>query len=823
MNVQIGDVIFGIRIAEGDVTRAVRTLFHGFDLRVEHIARQIAAFPEHDVAFVPAEIAVVEHDDLTRIQMGIAGHNQTAGNDRALGVVIPEHVIDGNLGSGGRFRGRFRLGHGGVIGHVVPEDIGQPLREFDNSGFLAEDAYRQRVNVFRLIGKLHAVLRGQGEGEAGGEARFAVDFRAVFGFAHSDFGRLAAGAGLHAEVCKRFIRAHALGQNQADGGASVGKLDGGGGVVLLLHDLLIGGKIGVERHALFDGVGVAEARGALLVHAPAAEGIALLVGVELLHRLGQQIFAFGEGQRLQLEAAEGFEGDDNRVRRIDEAGVERHLTVHGRQTGGGGGVVRVLIPGGEDLALKGGGRRVEVHHAAGRDFLGFNGRALGDEGHQPLGQHKVHLLAGLQLDDLGVGAGHFKSDFGLVYDGGGGADGQGADGFLHANHAQRAAALDDDFIGALYDDLGERGIRVQMEVDHARLRFFVRFGFLVRLLLFPDHCVVDVHAGDIALVQIHAAHGVQGERVGLDPDQGQVLRLRDCDALRLHRVDGEIIAEDGDVAQILRARQRVDGILRIDRGRECELHPLNVRLGRDCGGGINLRRFLGQIAVFREDGQVDAVVLEAQIRDAIRIRGEIRVRRVLDDEAQHAGDLPSDLRPGAFPFEGVRIAARRLRTVDRFGQARDAAGGEDGDHQNRREEFSHQSLHFRPPDFNGRWCRSFACRIGFLRRCPVAHSFVIADADDVPWVFLDQIGAGTAIVIVSRRVGTADVYGVLPRPAARGIPGFLLEGWELSDENLRALVVIVRHGEPVSVYPKGFAFFRFHQTASFAIIWNYST
>ena len=700
VNVQIGEVILGIGVAEGDVARAVRSRFHGVNLRVEHIARQIAALPVHDVVFVPAEIAVVEHDDLTRLQIDVAGQNQAAGNDRALGVIVSQHVIDGNLGSGGRFRGRFRLGHGGVIGHVVPQDVGQPLRELDNSGFLAEDAHRQRVDVFRLIGKLHAVLRGQGEGEAGGEARFAVDFRAVFGFAHGDFGGFAASTGLHAEVCKRFIRTHALGQNQADGGTSVGKLNGGGGVVLLLLDLLIGGEIGIERHALFDGVGVAEARGAFLIHAPAAEGIALLVGVELLYRLGQQVFAFGKGQRLQLKASEGFEGNDNRVRFIDEAGVERHLTIHGRQTGRGGGVVRVLIPGGKDLALARGGRRIEVHHAAGRDFLGRDSRALGDEGHQPLGQHKVHLLAGLQLDDLGVGAGHFKSDFGLIDDGGGGAHGQGADGFLHANHAQRAAALDDDFIGLLYDNFGKGGIRIHMEVDQTglsrflRLRRFICLRRFVGLLRFPNRGIADMYAGNFALVQIHAARGVQGERLGLDPDQGQVLRLRDREALRLHRVDGEIVAENGDAAQLLLAREGVDGILGIDRGRECRLHPLHVFLNRDGGGGIDLRRFLGQNAVFRQDGQVDAVILEAQIRYAIRIRVQINVGCVLDDKAQHAGDLFAGLRPAGFPVEGIHIPARRPADAEGFGQARDAAGGEDCDHKNRREESSHQCLHF---------------------------------------------------------------------------------------------------------------------------------
>ena len=211
-----------------------------------------------------------------------------------------------------------------------------------------------------------------------------------------------------------------------------------------------------------------------------------------------------------------------------------------------------------------------------------------------------------------------------------------------------------------------------------------------------------MHAGDFAFAQIDAACGIEGKRRRLDRGQGQPLRLSDREALRQHCADGKIVAQDGDVARGNLALQHVDGCLGIDHGRERDSHPLHVLFGSDGGGRINLRGFFGQISFLCEDSQIDAVILEAQIRNALRIRGKIDVCRVLDDKAQHARNLLAGLGPGDLLGERKHFAGGLPLAVDRFGQAREAAGGEDGDRQDRRKEFSHQCLHFRPPNINGR-------------------------------------------------------------------------------------------------------------------------
>ena len=217
-----------------------------------------------------------------------------------------------------------------------------------------------------------------------------------------------------------------------------------------------------------------------------------------------------------------------------------------------------------------------------------------------------------------------------------------------------------------------------MEIDHVGLNFFAR------LHLFFDCGVLDIHAGNFAFAQIDAACGIQGERRSLDRDQGQLLRRRNREALRQHRADGKAVAHDGDVAQIDLALEDVDGGLGIDHGRECSFHQLHVLFGSDGGIRINLRGFFRQISLLCEDGQIDAVILEAQIRNALRIRGKIDVCRVLDDIAQHAGNLLAGFGPGDFLGEGKHFAGGLPLAVERFGQAREAAGGEDGDHQDRR-------------------------------------------------------------------------------------------------------------------------------------------
>ena len=195
---------------------------------------------------------------------------------------------------------------------------------------------------------------------------------------------------------------------------------------------------------------------------------------------------------------------------------------------------------------------------------------------------------------------------------------------------------------------------------------------------------MDIHAGKFAFAQIDAACGIEGKRRSLDRDQGQLLRRRDREALRQQRADGKIVAQDGDVARIDLALQHVDGGLGIDHGRECSFHQLHVLFGSDGGVRINLRGFFRQISLLCEDGQIDAVILEAQIRNALRIRGKIDICRVLDDIAQHAGNLLACLCPSEFLFKGKHFAGRFLLAADHFSQTRETAGGDDCDHQDRR-------------------------------------------------------------------------------------------------------------------------------------------
>ena len=685
VHIQVGDVILGIRIAEGHLAGAVLQGLHAQDLRKQHIARQVAALPGIDRRFVTVDLAVVEHDDLLRLEGHLAGHDQRAGDNIALGVMILQHVVDGAvLGIIGGVL-NVRLVHGGIVGHAVPQHVGQAIVEFDDLHLLAVDAHRQGIDIFRVAGELHAVCCIQGKGGAGGEARLAVKLRAALGFTHGDFGSLQGGTGFHGNAVLRLGGGHALGQHQADGRSAVGQLDGSDGAGILLHLLLIGGVQGVEGHALLDGIGIAEARGAFLVRAPAHEGIALLGGVQALHRLGQQIFAPGKHHGLQLAAAEGLKGDGHRLGFIHEAGVQGHLPVHHAQAGHGLGIGRILVPGGEDLPLQLGGRLAVIHRAAGGDFLGLHRSALGHEGHQPLAQHKVNLLAGLQGDHLRVGAGHVKGGVRLVDDGAGGPHGQGAHGLLHANNAQRAAALDDHLVSAPDDHLGQLRAGIQMQIDQ-----------IGRIILLHRR-VMNVHAADFALAQINAAPGIQGERLGLHGGQGQLLRRRNGQPPRQHRGHGQPVAHDGDVARIFLALQAVNGLLGIHHGREGRFHQLHILVARDGRGRVNLRRLLGQIAVLRQDGQINAVILQAEIGNPLRMGGQVNVRRILDDVAQHPGNLLAGLRPGDLAVQGQHVAGRLPPAVRALSKARQAAGGEDGHHHDHRKEPFHVRLHLPYP------------------------------------------------------------------------------------------------------------------------------
>ena len=484
MDLQLGDVVLRIGIAEGDLAGSVFQRLHGHDLGIHHIACQIAALPFGDGDFVPVDLAVVEYNNLLRPEIRIAGQDQSAGNDLAFRFVFVQHIE--HSGFPGivahiliiKIVRIVRPAHGSIIGHIVPQDVGQPFGKLNDFDLLTVDAHRQCIDVFRLSFKHHAVLCGQGKGCAGNEALFAVDLRASFGLANGDLRCLRTGAFFEGDVIQNLVCGHALGQDKADGSLAIGKLDLGNGTRLFASDLLLGGIQGVEGHALFNRIHVAKARGAFLVHAPSSEGIALFGGVQALYRLGQQILAFGKYQRFQLTSAEGLKGDHRRVGFIDEAGVQGHISVHGFQTGSRSGKVSVFIPCGEDLSLQLGVRPGVIHHASGSDFLGFDGCTLGDEGHQPFVQYEIHLLARLQFHDLVIGAGHFKGFLCFVDHGTGSPDSQGIYSLLHTDHAQSAAALDNHFVRTLDDDLGKLRAGIHMKIDQVRL-FFVRIGFFI--------------------------------------------------------------------------------------------------------------------------------------------------------------------------------------------------------------------------------------------------------------------------------------------------------------------------------------------------------
>ena len=734
VNIQLGNVFLGVRIAEGHLGGAVVKLLHRQNFRKEHVTRQIAALPGVDRGFIPIDFAVVEYDNLLRLEINLTGHNQLAGNDISLGFVILHNVMYGAVRSNIACVLNSRLVHGGVISHVIPQSVGQTLGKLNNLDLLTEYAHRQRIDILRIAGKLHAVLYIQGEGGAGGEARLTVNFNAASGFAHGDFGSLQAGAGFHGDIVQSFGCGHTLRQHQADGCRAVGKLNFGDRAGVFPHLLLIGGIHGIEGHALLDGIGIAKGGSALLVRTPTDKGIAFLGSVQALHRLGQQILTLGEHHLLQLTAAEGFEGDDGRISLINKPGVQGHLLVHRTQPGDGLGIGGVFIPGGEDLALQGGDGLGEIDHAAGSDFLGFNARTLGNEGHQPLAQDKIHLLAGLQLHDLGIGAGHFKRLLRLIDDGAGGTDGQRARSLLHTNHAQRAAALDKYFVGTLDDHLGKLRAGIHMEVDHVGLCFFTRLHFLFH------RSIMDMYTGDLALAQIDAAFGIQGKCIGLDSGQGQPLGRRNCKALRQHRGDGKVVAQDSDVTQT-DTLQAVNGFLRIDHSRERNFHQLHVFIHSDDSGRINLRRFLGQISFLCEDGQIDTVILQAQICDTLRICVKINICRVFDNIAQHTSNLFAGFRPRDLLGKGKHIAGGLPLYACRFCEARKANVGDNGDRQDHGNNSSEICPHFYPPAVNNQLHLLFCNQICFFWRSPASQTLMKADAYDVPRFLFDQIRA----------------------------------------------------------------------------------
>ena len=221
-----------------------------------------------------------------------------------------------------------------------------------------------------------------------------------------------------------------------------------------------------------------------------------------------------------------------------------------------------------------------------------------------------------------------------------------------------------------------------MEVDNVRLDLFTR-------LFFHFHRgIMDVHAADFALAQIDTAFGIQRKCIGLDSGQRQLLRSSNCEALRQHRGDGKVITKDGDVARLSLAQQAVNDFLGVKHSRECDFHQLHILFDGDGSGRINLRGFLRQIALLCQDSQVDAVILETQVCNSLRMRIQINVCRVFDNIAQHSGNLLGSFRPRNLLCKGKHLASRFPLSVCRFCKARKANVGENGDRQDHRNDSS---------------------------------------------------------------------------------------------------------------------------------------
>ena len=158
MDIQLRHIILGICVDKGHFTGTVCFFLHGTDFSKQHVTCQIAALPGGDGSFIPADFTVVEYNDLLRLEVDLTVHNQLTGNNIALSVVILQHVINGTvlIIVGGILN--ICLAYGSVFRHFIPKDVGQSLRKFNDFDLLAEDAYCQCVDIFRISGKQHIVL-----------------------------------------------------------------------------------------------------------------------------------------------------------------------------------------------------------------------------------------------------------------------------------------------------------------------------------------------------------------------------------------------------------------------------------------------------------------------------------------------------------------------------------------------------------------------------------------------------------------------------------------------------------------------------------------
>ena len=578
VHVQIRHIVHGIGVQETN-GKAVVGRFRRNDLNEHDIAVERALRPAVDVLLVRVDAAVVEADDLVRFKAAVAGVQQGTGD--VFAVLVLRHQLQRS--------------------HVVPEQILNVVAEDDRFHLLAIDAHQQCVDGFVVIHKAQTLAQYNGEAGAGLKAALsvlligvAVQGKAVSGALHAHGGLGNAAAGFDGDQLLHRLRVHVLRRDDLNGRQPVRVVQLGrvGLAGFLLR--LVGIEHGVQRHILSDRIRIAEALLAGLVEEPAAEGAAVHGRVDLIHRLAQQILALGKDQRRKLGSAHGVKCNRHAVVGIDKARVERHLPVDQHQRGAGHGVIRVLVPRRENLALAGGFNGRKIDDAAGQHGQRFDRRALRHKADDIAGQHQHVVRARLNGALLAVGIGDSDGAFRLVLNRAGGPDGQLPCLALHMHDAQGHAALQRHAPAPANQHLADlrlavaakRHVLIRVDDDGFDLRAAERqLG----------------RAGDGQLVCVHGVD-LRPRAVGKD----QPLRGQRADLLRL----------PGDVQiGIFQPTGRGQRFVAVNHRAE---HPGQQRLHLLCGHLVLRRNVRLQIVPFFQCVQRVSRVLAQQAADVLR-------------------------------------------------------------------------------------------------------------------------------------------------------------------------------------------------------------
>ena len=568
VHVQIRHIVHGIGVQEAN-GKAVVGRFRRNDLNEHDVAVERTLRPAVDVLLVRVDAAVVEADDLIRFKAAVAGVEQRAGD--VFAVLVLRHQLQRS--------------------HVVPEQVLNVVAEDDRFHLIAIDAHQQGVDGFVVILEAQALAEHDGEAGAGLKAALsvlligvAVQRKAVLGALHAHGGLGDAAAGFDGDQILRRLRVHALRRDDLNGRQPVRVVQLGrvGLTGLLLR--LVGVEHGVQRHVLRNRLRVAEALLAGLVEEPATEGIAVHGRVDLIHRLAQQILALRKDQRRKLGSAHGIKCNRHAVCRIDKARVERHLPVDQRQRGAGHGVVRVLVPRRENLALTGGFNGRKIDDAAGQHGQRFDRRAFRHKADDIAGQHQHVVRARLDGALPAVGVAHGDGALRLVLNRAGGPDGQLLRFALHVHDAQGHAALQHHFSAPADQHLADLRLAVAAK-GHVLIRVDDD-GFNLRavqrqLRRAGDGQAVCVHGADLRARAVGKDQPVRRQRADLLRLLGDVqvgiLQLAGCGQRfiavdhraehpgqqRLHLLRGHLVLRRNVRLQIVPFSQRVQRVFRV--------------------------------------------------------------------------------------------------------------------------------------------------------------------------------------------------------------------------------------------------------------------